>query len=159
MKVSLDSLDYEILQYLQTDSRISADTLGEIIGLSPASVHRRVKRLRDTRVIQSEPAILDVKKIAPCITLIVSVEIGMEGAHLCGAFKKKIVQFDEVQQAYHASGDMDFILIMKVRDMDHYQEFTQRAFYEDSNVRRFKTSVVLSEVKTGQTLPIEELLK
>ena len=156
--VQLDSLDRHLLKLLQPDARQSAEALADAVGLSTASVHRRLKRLRDAGVIQAEWAILDARKIAPCMTLVVSVEIGMEGAHLCEAFKKKISGFPEVQQVWHISGEMDFVLIMKVRDMEHYQQLTARAFYGDSNVRRFKTSVVLSEVKIGQALPLNELL-
>ncbi|MDX1460951.1 MAG: Lrp/AsnC family transcriptional regulator [Xanthomonadales bacterium] len=159
MTSAIDQLDLEILERLQEDSRASVQALGDDIGLSSASVHRRIKRLRDIGVIRAEPSVLDVRKIAPCMTLIVTVEIGVEAAHLCDAFKKKIAGFDEVQQAYHASGNMDFVLILKVRDMAHYEQFAARAFYSDSNVRRFKTSVVLSEVKTGLSLPLRALLE
>ena len=158
MTESLDALDLHLLELIQPDARLSADALGEAVGLSTASVHRRLKRMRKEGVIRSQCTVVDVDKIARCMTLIVSVEIGVEGAHLCEAFKKKIAQLPEVQQLWHVSGEMDFVLVMKVRDMHHYQELAAQAFFGDSNVRRFKTSIVLSEVKAGQALPLKQLI-
>ena len=60
----------------------------------------------------------------------------------------------EVQQCYYITGDGDFILIITAADMTDYQRIIETLFFEDRNMKRFRTSVVLSSVKTSLTIPI-----
>jgi hypothetical protein len=40
--------------------------------------------------------------------------------------------------------------------MAAFEELTKRLFFEDSNVRRFRTSVVMGRKKIGLEVPIEK---
>jgi len=48
------------------------------------------------------------------------------------------------------------ILVLTARDMRHYEEFTQRFFFENPNIRRFHTMVVMDTVKRGLHVPIAD---
>jgi Lrp/AsnC family transcriptional regulator, leucine-responsive regulatory protein len=39
--------------------------------------------------------------------------------------------------------------------MADFEQLTHRLFIEDTNVKRFRTSVVMSRTKTGMTIPLE----
>ena len=60
----------------------------------------------------------------------------------------------QVQQCYYVTGEADFILICTARDMQDFEALTHRLFFEDSNVRRFRTSVSMERTKVGLSLPI-----
>ena len=45
------------------------------------------------------------------------------------------------------TGDADFILIVNVEGMAEYESFTNRFLFENRNVRRFQTMVVMNRVK------------
>ncbi len=154
MSTSLDTFDRALLNLVQKDARMTAEAIGEIIGLSPASVHRRLKRLREKRVILSEVAILNGQMLEKGMTFIVSVEVERERADLLDAFRKDMKSLPEVQQCYYVTGETDFVLIIKVHDMEEYERFTKEAFFDNSNIRRFRTSVVMSEVKAGLGIPV-----
>ncbi len=55
----------------------------------------------------------------------------------------------QVQQYYYVTGDADFCLICTARDMPDFERLTNRLFFENSNVRRFRTSVVMGRKKVG----------
>lgn len=150
----MDQFDRALLRAVQRNARIPAEVLAEDIGLSAASVHRRLKRLRDDGIIQAEVAQLDAKALGFGMTLIVSIEVERERADLLDRFRADMRARPEVQQCYYVTGDADFVLIVKVRDMDDYERFTTEAFFDNSNVRKFTTTVVMSEVKAGMTIPI-----
>ena len=154
MSTSLDTFDRALLNLVQKDARMTAEAIGEIIGLSPASVHRRLKRLREKGVILSEVAILNGQMLEKGMTFIVSVEVERERADLLDAFRKDMKSLPEVQQCYYVTGETDFVLIIKVHDMEEYERFTKEAFFDNSNIRRFRTSVVMSEVKAGLGIPV-----
>ena len=154
MTISLDNFDRALLNLVQKNARMTAEAMAEQIGLSPASVHRRLKRLREEKVILSEVAILNSQILEKGMTFIVSVEVERERVDLLDAFRKDMKAHPEVQQCYYVTGETDFVLIIKVKDMDDYERFTKEAFFDNSNIRKFRTSVVMSEVKSGLNIPV-----
>ncbi|CDZ40791.1 Hypothetical protein NGAL_HAMBI1145_55650 [Neorhizobium galegae bv. officinalis] len=55
---------------------------------------------------------------------------------------------------YYVTGDADFILIITATDMEDYEQFTRRFFYENYDIRTFKTMVVMDRVKANFSVPI-----
>ena len=55
----MDATDRKLLDQLQRTSKVSIQTLTDTIGISTASVQRRMRSLREAGVIQREVAILD----------------------------------------------------------------------------------------------------
>lgn len=151
---NLDSYDRAILATLQENNLISADRLGERVGLSPSAAQRRVKRLRTSGVITADVAILNPKALGQTATFIVEVALEREGAAQFGAFKQRMLAAPEVQQCYYITGDSDFVLIITAQGLDEYEKIIERLFFDDKNMKRFRTSVVLSRVKTSLAFPV-----
>lgn len=47
------------------------------------------------------------------------------------------------------------MLIFAVRNMAQYNELTRELFFENNNVKRFKTLVAMSRVKVGLDVPTQ----
>ncbi|WP_020668823.1 Lrp/AsnC family transcriptional regulator [Amycolatopsis nigrescens] len=150
----LDSVDYAILDRLQNDSRIIAETIGSQVGLSAAAVQRRIKRLRQCGVIAREVAVLDPKALGLPMTFIVTVEMERERIEVIDAFRRQVLADAAVQQCYYVTGAADFVLVVNCRDMTDFEEFTRRMFFDNPNVRHFTTSVAMDRVKVGLTVPL-----
>ncbi|MNH39096.1 AsnC family protein [compost metagenome] len=58
---------------------------------------------------------------------------------------------------FYITGDADFVLVVTSKNMEDYENFTRRFFYENCDIKSFKTMVVMDRVKAGFTLPIEEI--
>ena len=69
-------------------------------------------------------------------------------------FKRDLAATPEVQQCYHVTGAMDFVVIVNVAAMEDYLAFARRWFESNRAVARYDTHVVLQRVKVGLTLPI-----
>lgn len=151
---ALDDFDREILRRLQTDARATGEEIGAQVGLSAAAVQRRIKNLRKLRVIAAEVAVLDPAALGLPMTFVVGVELERERADMLDAFRKAARADPNVQQCYYVTGVADFILIVLARDMADFEAFTRRLLFDNSNVRRFSTSVVMSRDKVGSLLPI-----
>lgn len=151
---SLDRLDYAILDRLQRDARTIAESIAVEVGMSTAAVQRRIKRLRETGVIAREVAVLNPKALGQSMTFVVEVEMERERSEVLDAFRYQMDADDNVQQCYYVTGAYDFVLIVTARDMEDFEEFTQRTFFDNSNVRRFTTSIVMRPIKVGLTLPL-----
>ena len=117
------------------------------IGLSASACQRRINKLREDGVIAREVAILSKEKISPVLTTIVEIALERETPNIIDDFKSSMLTIQEVTQCYYVTGEIDFILILNVRDIDHYQNFTQKFLFDNPNIRRFNTLVVMETVK------------
>jgi len=151
----LDSLDRKLLKCVQADSRQSIDTLAQQIGLSPAATQKRLKKLRNKRVIVREAAIVDASLVGRPMTFVISVELERERSAGIAAFRKKLADESLIQQSYYVTGHADFIVIARTADMTEFEEMAQRMFYNDTNVRKFTTSVALSACPIETQVSVE----
>nr|WP_323747861.1 Lrp/AsnC family transcriptional regulator [Burkholderia pseudomultivorans] len=134
---------------------MSNQSLAAEIGLSPPACLRRVKRLRDERYIQQDVSVVDPNKVGLPLTMLVLVQVERERIDLLDEFKRFLKSLPEVMQCYVVTGRADFVLMISMRDIDHYEEFSTRVFRQHHNIRHFETMVVMSRVKVGLSLPLE----
>jgi len=155
-QVDLDEADRRILRVLQENNTLPADRLGERVGLSASSVQRRAKRLRSSKVIVSDVAVVDPKMVDQGAMFIVEVTLERESADVVEAFKRRMRAAPEVQQCYYVTGDADFVLIVSAADIGDYEKIIEQLFFAERNIRKFKTGVVLSRVKATLSVPIND---
>ncbi len=151
---SLDNFDRNILEIIQQSNRSTSDYIAEQIGLSPAAVQRRMKRMREQKIIQADVAVINPKAIGLGVTLIVQVTMERERLDLLDTFKKEMKNHPSVQQCYYVTGSADFILLITAKDMEDYERFTREVFFDDLNIRNFQTNVVMDSVKAGLSVPL-----
>jgi len=150
----MDRLDRKLLAIVQRDSRTTIQELATQIGSSTASVQRRLKALRDTGAIKGEVALLDQQALGLGITAIVSVELERDSVDQTADFKRKAKMDPHVTNFYCIAGDADFFMIVVAKDIQDYEAFTHRFFFTDKNVRKFRTSIVISTVKATLEMPL-----
>ncbi|MFN4130242.1 MAG: Lrp/AsnC family transcriptional regulator [Paracoccaceae bacterium] len=152
--MTLDAIDLRILRVLQDNNRHSSEKLGELVGLSPTACQRRLKRLREDKVIEADLSIVSPKAVGLGLMTLVQVTLERERADIIDRFKAAIRATPEIMTGYYVTGDSDFVLVVTARDMEDFEQFTRRFFYENPDIRGFKTMVVIDRVKTGFALPI-----
>lgn len=153
MAYVLDDADCRLLELVQKDARLPISELASSASISTASVHRRLKRLRESGIIRREVSEVDPEKAGFGITAIISVELERDKADLIGQFRKQALSENQVQHCYCVAGDADYIMIVIARDMPDYEAFTERFFLGKSVVRRFRSSIVVSRVKNDSFVP------
>lgn len=146
--------DRTILALLQKDARMKMETLAAETGTSVATVQRRIRELRRTGAIAADVSIVKPAAVGYGMTFLILVELERESVDQLDAFKRKMKADAQVQQCYYITGDADFALIVLARDMDDFQQLTQRLFFDDQNIKRFRTSVVMDRTKTTLEVPL-----
>ncbi len=155
MNIDLDAYDLALLEHLQNNSRMSQSELGEQIHLSTAAVNRRLKRLKENNIIQRYSVVLTPEAVGYPLTIIAQVEAESERIDLLDTMKHSFAACPYVQQCYYVTGEWDFILILAVRDMAQYTLLTRQLFFQNNNVKRFKTLVTMNRVKVGLDMPLD----
>jgi Lrp/AsnC family leucine-responsive transcriptional regulator len=152
--VKLDLIDARILEIVQKDNRLSSEVIGNKAGLSATSCQRRLKQLRAEGVIEADVSIVSAKAVGRRVEMLVLVTLERERANIIDRFKHSIRTTPEVMNGFYVTGDSDFVLYVTARDMEDYEKFTRRFFYENPDIKGFKTLVVMDRVKVGFSLPI-----
>ncbi len=145
----LDDKDLQILKLVQSNARMTAESLGLEVGLSTAAAQKRLKRLRETGAIEKEIAVLSPAKLGRNMTVIVQVMLERENRMHLDTFKRRMRGAPAVQQCYYTTGEADFVLVVAVADIQEYEAFTQEYFFDESNVSKFTSSIVMDRVKVS----------
>lgn len=151
---ALDRFDLAILAILQKDNTTPQRAIGEAVALSAPAVQRRIKRMEESGVIRANVALVDPAEVGQPLTIFVEVQLESERAQLIDAAKREFAAAPEVQQCYYVTGEADFILVIVVATMSEYEALTRRLFFENSNVKKFRTFVAMDRVKVGLTVPL-----
>lgn len=146
-KFDLDKIDKKILSYLQENNQITNLELAEKIGISAPPCFRRVKRLRELGVIERDVSLIDPTKIDHYLIAFVSVALEKQREDMLSHFERNMLEALEVKQCYFISGEIDYLLVVHLRDMKHYNEFARRVFVKEANIKMFRSSFCLSRVK------------
>lgn len=155
--IALDARDIAILRALSEDGRISKTALAERVGLSPTPCWNRLKRLEDAGLIESYHARVDLKRIAPHVTLFLAAELREHTAERMRAFERAVANYEEVVQCWALGGGFDYLLQIVTRDIDAYQRLVDDMLDSRMGLARYYTYIVTKAVK-GPSAPPFELL-
>jgi DNA-binding Lrp family transcriptional regulator len=157
-QIELDEADIRLLQLLQDDASQSNQRLAERAHVSPPTSLRRVKRLRESGLIEREVALLNPDRLAQLtghgLTALLEITLERQATEHLDAFEARAVAEVAVQQCYRVSPGPDFMLVVHTTDMPAYRDLAQRLFTSDANVRNVKAFFSVKRAKFDPRLPL-----
>jgi Lrp/AsnC family transcriptional regulator len=153
----VDRIDRKILALLQRDSRLTAEAVGEKVGLSKAPCWRRIQRLWASGVIQRSVALVDPKLVNLKTTVFVMVKTSSHSAEWIEHFARAVQRIPEVIELHRMSGDVDYLLRIVVPDIGGYDAVYKKMIGAVS-MFDVSASFVLETIKSTTQLPLEYLL-
>ncbi|MAY42039.1 MULTISPECIES: Lrp/AsnC family transcriptional regulator [unclassified Neptuniibacter] len=157
MTNALDRIDRHILRCLQLDNKVSNLQLAEEVGLSPPACLRRVRRLREEGIIVADVSLVNPRLLGRVINIIVEVEMNRDQLDVHDAFMLKMQAAPEVTQCYQVTGDVDFVLVVMVADMEAYEAFARRELASDINLRKFRSLISLKRNKFSTAVDLDQI--
>lgn len=151
----LDEIDRKLLRLLQQNALVSTELMGETAGLSPTAAKRRANRLRRTGTIMRDASVVDPRRLHLNVFTLVMINLERDRREIVQSFKKSIESNPRVIQGFYTTGDADFVLLVASKSLEHYEQFTREFFWENKNIRSFKTMVVMDRIKYGLELPVD----
>ena len=150
----LDRIDFKILDQLQRDGRISNLKLAETVALSPTAVLARVQRLTRDGYILGYEARLNPQKLGRGMLVFVEVLLDRTTANVFDAFKAAVQVRPEIMECHMVAGGFDYLIKLRVADMEGYRVFASRRLWQFPGVRETRTYAVIEEVKDSALLPL-----
>ena len=149
----LDKFDESLLELLQRDAKQSMADVAAAVGLSEPACYRRIRRLRDTGVIEREVAIVRPRTMGWPLSMIVLVTLETDRSEVVDGLIRRMRPIGEVLDVWYVTGDQDLVLHVIARDMEYFDRFARRVLHSDANVRSFKTLVVMRHDKKLSPIP------
>lgn len=145
-EIDLDAFDRALLNVVQQNNLTPARLIAKQVGLSESAVLRRLRRLRKIGVIISDISVVRPASLGRTLTVIVLVSLVREGLRQIEKFSEVIRARSEVVNTWYVTGEADFVVVLQLKDMSHYELFTHEVFLSDPNVANFKTMVSMRDV-------------
>ena len=153
MAESLDEIDRRLLRALQGDATLSMDALADIAGLSRNACWRRIKALEEAGVIRSRPALLDPDALGCALMAVVLIRTNAHDAAWRERFQRAVSSMPQVVSAYRMTGDLDYMLRVRVADVAAYDQF-YKALTAQVAVSDISASFVMEFLKETTELPL-----
>ncbi|MEZ8005982.1 MAG: Lrp/AsnC family transcriptional regulator [Amylibacter sp.] len=150
---SLDEIDRKILRVLQRDASLGVDALADLVNLSRNACWRRMKNLESSGVIARRVAILDPQTVGLGTTVFVIVRTNQHDEKWLKLFDSAVRELPEIVGAYRMSGDLDYILRVRIEGVNEYDAFYKRLI-KRVPLSYISASFVMDEIKDTTELPI-----
>lgn len=153
MSQIIDETDRRILQVLQTDASLSVDDISATVHLSRNACWRRIKALEQAGVIRARVALVDPAKVGVPLMAMVLIRTNAHDAQWMDQFQTALRALPEVVGAYRMTGDLDYVLRVRVADVPAYDAFYKRLTARIS-VSDISASFVMEEIKETTAVPL-----
>jgi DNA-binding Lrp family transcriptional regulator len=145
----LDRIDYQLINLLQKDARISNKSLAEKVGLAPSTCLTRVQSLISGGVLRGFHAELEPQLVGTRLQAMISIRLAKHNRHLLEAFRDHLLTLPEVVQLYHVAGPIDFKVHVWVRDAEHLRDLTMGSFTSRDEVEHIETELIFEHARAA----------
>ncbi|WEF24885.1 Lrp/AsnC family transcriptional regulator [Paracoccus sp. S3-43] len=145
--LKLDGFDIAILTALQRDGALTNAALAEIVKLSPSQCSRRRAALEEAGVIEGYSARLGAAKLGYGLRAIIRVNLSSHGQRKEDDFARFVAMQPQIRSAFSVSGDADYVLDVRVRDLESFADFVHRHLLPHPQVSQVRSEIVLKTLK------------
>lgn len=144
----LDRTDRKILEVLQKNARIANVALARRVNLTPTPCLERVKRLEKDGFITDYVALLDPIKANAALCAYLEIQLSETTTEALQRFNQHMLALDEVMECQLVAGGFDYIIKIRVADMQHYQRFLGEKLSTIQGISQSHTYVVIEDIKS-----------
>lgn len=124
--ITLDGINTEILELLQTDGRMTYRELGDRIGLTAPAIAERVRRLEDAGVITGYRAVVNYESLGFPILCVIRLNAPGSSPKV----DEMLATIPEIVEANRVTGSESHVIRAHVRSTGHLEELLHRIWSE-----------------------------
>jgi Lrp/AsnC family transcriptional regulator, leucine-responsive regulatory protein len=151
--MTLDPIDLQILDLLQTNARIPQAEIARLVGLAPSAVLERLRKLESRGVIRGYVAQINPKALDQRLLAFVALRTTDRPGEARVA--QALTSVPEVLEVHHVAGDDCLLLKVRARDPEHLAQILRDRLGRVEGVKSTRTTIVLESIKESVRLPIE----
>lgn len=149
-----DATDRRILRQLLADPAAASAELAARAGVTPASLWRRLERMRQTGVIRAIETRIDWRKLGYEVQVSLRFTLDKTTPRAFDEFIAAARQVPEVVEIQTFLGSVDLRLSVIARDMAHWQQLYRESILTLPHVADSDALMLVSSIKDVQELPL-----
>ena len=150
----LDDADRRLLRHLVAEPEASAADLADRVGMTAATLGRRLDRLRDAGILRGRSAVIDWRALGYEVEVSLRFTLEKTAPRAFDEFIAAAREVPEVTEIQTFLGRVDVRLVVIARDMAHYQEVYRERIVTLPHIADIEALMTVAAVKTEAGLPI-----
>jgi Lrp/AsnC family transcriptional regulator len=152
--MGLSDQERAILRQVQRDASLSLAELAERVGSASSTVWRKLSEMEAAGLIRRRVALIDPAKAGARLLVFASVTLQDHTEDSVEAFARLIDHHPEILECHAVSGGSDYILKIRVADVEAYERFMSGTLLRSRLIRSVYSSFGLKELKSTTELPL-----
>lgn len=149
----LDAADLRILGVLQEDAALSVAEVAERVNLSQNACWRRIKRLEEDGIILRRVALLNAQRLEAGVTVFATIRAAEHSDAWLAELTAVVRRIPEIVEFYRMSGDIDYLLKIKVADIAAYDAVYKRLIH-GIRLSDVSSAFAMEELKSTTAIPL-----
>lgn len=144
--MKLDEKDKKILILLKENSSLTVNQISKKTKVPITTVHNRIKKLKEARIIKNYTINLDYEKIGKSIKSYVLITVNQDKTNPQEKIAKKIKEIKDILSVDIVTGTNDLISIVKTDSIKNLNEIITQKIRNIEGVDKTQTIIVLKEI-------------
>jgi DNA-binding Lrp family transcriptional regulator len=138
----LDEMDVRILQLLRRDSRQSLGSMAEVLGISKATISRRISKMESSGIICGYSVMTNVSKMGVMRALLL---MNVTGASLTRVIEE-LKQFKQVEFVHKVFGDHSLICEVYIPTVDDLYQLIQERILKIPGIKNVEVDIMIERI-------------
>ncbi len=127
--------------------------MAEAVNLSQNACWRRIKRLEEEGFVSRRVALLDPEKLGVGVTVFVALRAAEHTEDWLAQFAAAVRRIPEVMEFHRLSGDIDYLLKLRVEDIADYDAVYKRLI-RAAKLTDVSSMFVMETLKSTTAIPL-----
>lgn len=137
----IDNLDREILSILMEDAKTSYSEIARKLIVSPGTIHVRMKKLEDAKVVVGSQINVDPQKLGYDLSAFLGVYLEKNSAYEEVIYR--LERISEVVEAYYTTGNYGIFLKIFCKNTKHLYDVLNHKIQPINGIQRTETLICL----------------
>ncbi len=136
-----DDVDLKILSILMVDAKKTYAEIGKELFISGGTVHVRIKKLMDAKIILNSQLKVDYAKLGYDITAFLGIYL--EKSKFYDTVSEQLGQIPEIVEAHYTTGVYSIFAKIICRDTEHLRNIISHQIQQINGIQRTETFISL----------------
>lgn len=143
VKLNLDKLDLQIIQEMMEDAEISYADLGKKLFVSGGTIHVRIKKLEELKVVKGKKLSVDLKSLG--YDVIAFIGIYLEKSSLYDSVAKDLKRIPQIVRLNYTTGNYSMFAEIVCKDIQQLRFVLHDELQKIKGIERTETFISLEE--------------
>jgi Lrp/AsnC family transcriptional regulator for asnA, asnC and gidA len=142
-KLNLDKLDLQIIQEMMEDAEISYADLGKKLFVSGGTIHVRIKKLEELKVVKGKRLSVDLKLLG--YDVIAFIGIYLEKSSLYDSVARELKKIPQIVRLNYTTGNYSMFAEIVCKDIQQLRFVLHDELQKIKGIERTETFISLEE--------------